>query len=103
MYVEIKLVEILFSLVSTAIITGIIWIGKQLKRIVSEQGAAKEGSKALLKDRIIQAHGYYMERESWPLHAMESVLDLYKQYKALGGNGAIERVIEELRRLPIKE
>jgi len=95
------LIEVIFAMMSMSMMTGFVWFGKQVKRILVEQKAAKEGSKALLHDRIVQAHGYFMEKGTWSLHSMKSTIAMYEQYKILGGNGAIDSAMDELRKLPI--
>jgi Zn/Cd-binding protein ZinT len=35
-----------------------------------------------------------------PLYARENVLEMYNAYHALGGNGAITKLMEEMENLP---
>lgn len=78
-----------------------LWFGKKFKLSMTAQKAVNKGVQALLRDRIIQAYNHYMERGECPIYALDNVLALFKEYKALDGNGAIERLVGELKNLPI--
>lgn len=56
----------------------------------------------LAHDKIIELGMKYIERGSITHDELENLLDyLYTPYKEMGGNGSAERVIEEVKRLPI--
>ena len=65
--------------------------------------AIRHGVQALLRDRIVQAYFYYMDRKYCPLYALETIQALYDQYHALGGNGAITKLVEDVKKLPAKD
>jgi hypothetical protein len=92
--------EIVFGII-VAVLTGIYRCAyrKVLKRL-AENDAVKNGVQALLRDRIVQTYNHYQEREECPIYALENAESLYKEYHALGGNGTITRLMEELRNLP---
>lgn len=58
------------------------------------------GIQALLRDRIIQAHNYYMDKGYCPIYAKENVEEMYKQYHNLGGNGTITKLYETMMAMP---
>ncbi len=60
----------------------------------------ERGMQALLKDRIIQSYNHNIERGYCPIYSLESILDMYDQYHALGGNGTVTRLVTELQQLP---
>lgn len=61
----------------------------------------RAGLRALLRDRILQAYKHYHEDKGYcPIYALENVEEMYKQYYALGGNGTITKLLEELKELP---
>lgn len=62
--------------------------------------ATKKGLRALLRLSIIDYHSKYMEREYIPIYAMESVNTAYEAYHALGGNGTVAKLYQELKQLP---
>jgi len=58
------------------------------------------GVKALLRNQIIQAYTYNKARKHCPIYALETVEDMYQQYHNLGGNGAITKLVEDIKKLP---
>ncbi len=78
--------------------TALAW-AKLLSR---RQKASRNALKSLLRQSIIQAYDKYMEREWIPIYAIESVNEMYEDYHALGGNGTIKGLVEQLRKLPNK-
>lgn len=95
--------QALYTLVLAAITGTLSWMGKRVKDTIRSQKSVNNGVQALLRDRIIQAYNHYMDRGECPIYALENVLALYKEYKALGGNGAIERLVNELKSLPTEK
>lgn len=68
---------------------------------VKETKALKEGLQSLLRDRIIQAYNHYVKDKGWiPIYAKESINACYKSYEALGENGVINDLMEQLNDLP---
>ena len=58
----------------------------------------------LAHDRIIYLGMAYIERGYITQDEFENLHDyLYKPYEALGGNGSAKRVMDEVKRLPIKK
>ena len=58
--------------------------------------------RALIKDRIVQAHDYFMKKGEIPKPSFETLEEMFIEYEKLGGNGYIFRMMDDLRRLPIK-
>lgn len=55
-------------------------------------------------DRITYLGQRYIDRGYITQQEYENIVDyLYKPYKKLGGNGTAEKVIEEIKKLPLKE
>ena len=65
-----------------------------------ENDALKAGVQALLRDRIIQAYNHYVQDRGWiPIYAKESIDACYKSYEALGDNGVIDNLMEQINEL----
>ena len=65
-----------------------------------ENNALKAGLQALLRDRIIQAYNHYVQDKGWiPIYAKESIDACYKSYEALGDNGVIDNLMEQINEL----
>lgn len=69
---------------------------------MQEEAAIKEGVLSLTRDKIIEIHDKYKERGERPLFITENMEKLYKSYKNLGGNGAIESLYIDFMKLPPK-
>lgn len=89
-----------FGLVSLALTASVKYLHKQDKIRKAEQEAIKKGIQALLRDRIIEQYNKYMEKGYIPIYAMDNVEAMYREYHALGGNGTITDLYEELKELP---
>lgn len=92
-------IEVLFGLLISIISIGFKKISKKLK----EQDNVKLGIQALLRDRIIQNYNKYVELEYCPIYALDNIDAMYKQYHALGGNGTVTKLVEELKEMPTRK
>ena len=58
---------------------------------------------ALLRDRFYQGYKHYMRQGFYPINDREVMQDIFRQYNALGGNGVITHLKNELDDLPALE
>ena len=100
-YVSANWVMWLFSAFIGLLGLGYRQIAKGLKDERRHNAAVALGVQALLRDRIIQAYNhYYSDYGYCPIYALENIEEMYNQYHALGGNGTITKLVEQLRTLP---
>jgi hypothetical protein len=92
--------EVLFGTIITGIGACYRCLWRKVYKQMCDQQAIKDGTQALLRNQIIHSYDKYIERGWLPIYAMENVLAMYNAYHKLGGNGAITKLIEELRELP---
>jgi len=92
--------EVGFGLIVLALTASVKYFHKQDKKRKLEQDAIKKGIQALLRDSIINQYNKYAEKKYIPIYALENVTAMYKEYHALGGNGTITHLYEELLELP---
>ena len=78
-----------FAAISLALLSGIVWA------IV----ALFAGVRSLLRKEIIDEYNHYMDVGYIPIYALENVVEMYKAYHRLGGNGACTKIVEELKDL----
>ena len=78
---------------------GGLWYKRIIKR-ACDQRIVQRGTQALLRNQIIHNYEKYTDKEWMPLYARENIVEMYESYHALGGNGAITDLVEELRGLP---
>ena len=65
--------------------------------------ALENGVVCLLRKQLIDDHKEYMGKGYISSKALESGLLMYQAYKALGGNGMIDHMEEEIQELPIRD
>lgn len=63
--------------------------------------AIENGVVCLLRVKLIEYHKKYMELGEISSHGYENWMLMYKAYKALGGNGMIDHMKEEIEELHI--
>ena len=66
-----------------------------------KQDAVVAGLKVLTVDRVRYLGRSYINAHSISLDDKENLQDMYRAYKALGGNGHLETVMDEVERLPV--
>lgn len=91
-------IQTIINIIAGAVISYIFALYRAKKR---ENDALRAGVQALLRDRIIQAYNHYVCEKGWaPIYAKESIDACYKSYEALGDNGVIDSLMEQLNELP---
>ena len=68
----------------------------------TEEEAIRGGVRCLLREELIRICDRCLERGSVRIHSLESLDDLRKQYTALGGNGAVRKLVEDVKKLEVK-
>ena len=96
-------VEALFGVIAAGLGWAYKKLSKRVQRQVSDQKSLRDGTQALLRNEIIKEYDKYIERGYIPIYAMENVTSLYRAYHALGGNGTITKLMDELKELPTKQ
>lgn len=92
--------EALFSLILTGLSFLVKKLFKEAKATRCATSAVQTGIKCMLRDRIIHNYEKYIRLEHCPLPIRENVEEMHAAYRALGGNGAIDHIVEELNVLP---
>ena len=73
---------------------------KKLRKGSDDQKAIRQAMVALLRDRFYEGYRRHMKNGYYPIPDREVIRDIYEQYHALGGNGVITHLMEELDELP---
>lgn len=90
-------IQTIINIIAGAVISYMFALYRAKKR---ENDALRAGVQALLRDRIIQAYNHYVCEKGWiPIYAKESIDACYKSYEALGDNGVIDSLMEQLNEL----
>lgn len=91
-------IQTIINIIAGAVISYMFALYRAKKR---ENDALRAGVQALLRDRIIQAYNHYVCEKGWiPIYAKESIDACYRSYEALGDNGVIDSLMEQLIKLP---
>lgn len=91
-------IQTIINIIVGAVISYMFALYRAKKR---ENDALRAGVQALLRDRIIRAYNHYVCEKGWvPIYAKESIDACYKSYEALGDNGVIDSLMEQLNELP---
>lgn len=84
------------------VISGISFIGKIAWDIRCHYIANNKATMSLLQDRLNQAHKYFMRQPYIFLHDKRTVCELYDNYKNLGGNGVMDRMMVDIDEIPVR-
>lgn len=75
------------------------YIVYMLKNQKKSRDANSRGTMLLLRVQLIEYHDKYMKRGSIPSYAYENFIEMYDAYHALGGNGMVTHMKEEIEEL----
>lgn len=78
---------------------GYLWRG--LKSARNDNMLIKDGVRALLRDRLIHKCEKCIEGGYCTTEYHDSIMEMYYDYKALGGNGVVQKLIGQINQLPI--
>lgn len=88
-----------YTIVLPAILGYLVWLLKNQKK---DRDANSKGTMLLLRVQLIEYHEEWTERGYITKHGIENFTEMYNAYHALGGNGMVTHLLEEVKELPIK-
>lgn len=88
-----------YTIVLPILLGYIVWL---LKRQNRKRDANSKGTMLLLRVQLIEYHEKWTERGYTTKHGIENFIEMYDSYHALGGNGMVTHLLEEVQELPIK-
>ena len=77
------------------------FVTARLKGVRKREKALQDGVESLLRSQLIEYHDKYTDRGFCPIYAKEAARRSYEAYHALGGNGVITSLYEEIMELPV--
>lgn len=84
-------------LVALPIVLGyVVWLLKQQKK---DKDANSKGTMLLLRVQLIEYHDKYMKLGEIPSYAYDNFIEMYNAYHALGGNGMVTKMYNEIQAL----
>lgn len=97
------LTSVISCLVSFLLGGVLAFFAARFKGSIKRERAMQEGVMCLLRGKLIDYHEKYTERGYCPLYVKESARRGYEAYHALGGNGIVTKLYEDLMSLPETE
>ena len=98
-----KVKEILmqtYTIVLPALLGYIVWLLKNQKK---DRDANSKGTMLLLRTQLIEYHAKYMQLGDIPSYAYQNFCEMYDAYHALGGNGMVTKMKQEIEELHLKK
>ena len=86
--------------VITPLLGYIVWLLKNQKK---DRDANSQGTMMLLRVQLIEYHDKYMKLGVIPSYAYENFCEMYNAYHALGGNGMVTKMKQEIEELHLKK
>lgn len=101
------IVTAIFGFISTVLAAVLVQKIKENDELKKKQAnrstALEDGVVCILRKHLMDEHEVWTAKGYITTKALESGLLMYKAYKALGGNGMIDHMEEEIQQLPIRE
>ena len=91
---------IITAVISTSVSATITALIGNLKSSHKKTKAIQDGLQSLLRAEIIRQHEKYTERGDCPIYAKDALRREYESYHALGGNGVITDLYNDILSLP---
>lgn len=77
----------------------IVWLLQQQKK---DRDANSKGTMLLLRVQLIEYHDKYVKLGEIPSYALTILIDMYNAYHALGGNGMVTKMYNEIQELHLR-
>lgn len=90
---------IALPIILTALTGYAVWILQNQKK---DRNANSKGTMLLLRVQLIEYHAEWQERGYVTKHGLQNFLEMYDAYHALGGNGMVTELLNEVKELPIR-
>ena len=89
-----------YTIVLPVLLGYIVWLLKNQKK---DRDANSKGTMLLLRVQLIEYHEKWTERGYITKHGLENFIEMYDAYHSLGGNGMVTKLLEEIKKLPIRD
>ena len=92
-----EIIKIILNWAIPVILAGILVF---MKKMINDMKAMKLSQLSLIRSQIVGKCESYMKKGFLPEYARYCLEDLFKQYKTLGGNHGIEKLVDKTFELP---
>ena len=94
-----QIILVICEIALPVILGYIVWLLKNQKK---ERDASGKGILLLLRVQLIEYHNKYIDKGEIPSYAYQNFIEMYEAYHALGGNGMVTKMHEEIEELHLK-
>lgn len=95
-----EIIKLIINWAIPVILAGILAF---LKKLINDMKAMKLSQLSLIRSQIVSKCESYTKKGFLPEYARYCLEDLFKQYKALGGNHGVEKLVDKTFELPSAE
>lgn len=88
-----------YTIILPIVLGYIVWLLKQQKK---DKDANSKGTMLLLRVQLIEYHDKYMKLGEIPSYAYDNFVEMYNAYHALGGNGMVTKMYNEIQEIHLK-
>lgn len=100
---DINILQMILSYLIPTILGGILgFISTKLKKNKKKDLAIEQGVQALLRNEIIRRYREFESKGEISILDKENLEEMFEQYKNLGGNGTVKKMMEDLLELKTK-
>lgn len=100
---NINILQIILSYLLPTILGGVVgFISTKLKKNKKKDLAIEQGVQALLRNEIIRRYREFELKGEISILDKENLEEMFEQYKNLGGNGTVKKMMDDLLNLKIK-
>lgn len=93
-------IQWLFGLLIAALGAYTKYLSGVIKREKAEQKALRDGMRSLLRRQIIMDCESAIKEQYCPAATKDTIEDMYQSYHALGGNGVVTSIKDQMMALP---
>lgn len=98
-----NILQIILSYLIPTILGGILgFIATNFKKNKKKDLAIEQGVQALLRNEIIRRYREFESKGEISILDKENLEEMFEQYKNLGGNGTVKKMMDELLNLKTK-
>lgn len=94
--------SVITYIITTLIGIAIGFLGTKLKKNKKKDLAIEQGVQALLRNEIIRRYREFESKGEISILDKENLEEMFEQYKNLGGNGTVKKMMDELLNLKTK-
>ena len=100
---KINILQIVLSYLLPTILGGVVgFISTKLKKNKKKDLAIEQGVQALLRNEIKRRYREFELKGEISILDKENLEEMFEQYKNLGGNGTVKKMMDDLLNLKIK-